>query len=143
MFWFYILKLQDAHTRSLFFIVLSKIVWSKWFLKTPYEKCYILPLVWFQRNDHPQGLNSRAFQTLEYILYILMHLPEGRNYYFLLWIKRLQLACLGKNKSHRQRNCYSKVRLRKSTEALENQYEQGRQYEGSMDIWRLANANLR
>ena len=32
MFWFYTLKLQDAHTRSLVFIVLSKIFWSKWFI---------------------------------------------------------------------------------------------------------------
>ena len=39
MFWFYILKLQDAHIRCLFFTVLSDIAWSKWFLV---DRCYIV-----------------------------------------------------------------------------------------------------
>ena len=32
LFWFYILKLQDAHIQSLFYTVLYEIFWSKWFI---------------------------------------------------------------------------------------------------------------
>ena len=71
--------------------------------------------------------------------FILIDLLQERNYYVLSWMKPLQLSLIERIKSYRQRNCYNKVRLRKSTVILGNPYGQ---YEGCMDNMKVGKPEL-